>query len=303
MPYKVKKLPNGQWGKFKKENGKLKLVSHHDSEEKANASVQAYYANKNESINEERGIEYKKIRGAHGETNSITIQPVTDVEFTEIDNLLEQNQELWKNTSLSWSEKTNEMWFEFKLKKEVQEFLKIVKQVITDKLKKVEFSKLAENKIGVKQMNKKEKLDKIIESAVEKRLNQKNLLLERQLEEEDKEPVKKYSAEEKKAFMNAVSSIDSYFNGGQVGFENLDLKAIVEDLKIVSEMAANFMREEAEKEDTWFDSITVKKNIKSLQTAIQVFEKSIKELSALRHRSTNAFEEIGTILSKYFTID
>jgi hypothetical protein len=127
--------------------------------------------------------------------------------------------------------------------------------------------------------------------------------LERQLEEEDKEPVKKYSAEEKKAFMNAVSSIDSYFNGGQVGFENLDLKAIVEDLKIVSEMAANFMREEAEKEDTWFDSITVKKNIKSLQTAIQVFEKSIKELSALRHRSTNAFEEIGTILSKYFTID
>ncbi len=47
MPYGVKKQGNG-WVKYKKDTGKI--VSHHDTKEKAQASIKAYYANKNENI-------------------------------------------------------------------------------------------------------------------------------------------------------------------------------------------------------------------------------------------------------------
>lgn len=47
MPYKIKKQGN-KWVKINKETGKV--VSHHDTKEKADASVRAYYASKNESI-------------------------------------------------------------------------------------------------------------------------------------------------------------------------------------------------------------------------------------------------------------
>jgi hypothetical protein len=44
MPYSVRKEKNGKWVKIKKDTGKV--VSHHDTKEKAEASIRAYYANK-----------------------------------------------------------------------------------------------------------------------------------------------------------------------------------------------------------------------------------------------------------------
>ena len=49
MPYIVAKIPGtDKWGKYKKkpDGTKGKLVSRHDSKEKAKGSVAAYYANK-----------------------------------------------------------------------------------------------------------------------------------------------------------------------------------------------------------------------------------------------------------------
>ena len=43
MPYNIKKQGD-KWVKINKETGKV--VSHHDSKEKAEASVRAYYANR-----------------------------------------------------------------------------------------------------------------------------------------------------------------------------------------------------------------------------------------------------------------
>lgn len=44
--YVVRKLKNGKYGKFKKtKSGRLKLVSHHETKAKAQASIRAYYAN------------------------------------------------------------------------------------------------------------------------------------------------------------------------------------------------------------------------------------------------------------------
>lgn len=49
MPYKVKKQ-NNKWVKVKADTGEI--VSHHDTKEKALASIRAYYANKNKIKNE-----------------------------------------------------------------------------------------------------------------------------------------------------------------------------------------------------------------------------------------------------------
>ena len=47
MPYSVRKISDGKWGKYKKTaGGRFVLVSTHKTRAKAQASIKAYYANK-----------------------------------------------------------------------------------------------------------------------------------------------------------------------------------------------------------------------------------------------------------------
>ncbi len=75
MPYYVKQLPNGKWGKFKKEDNKL--VSHHDTKEKADASIAAYYANKkNEEVNKITKYKYNPIMWDYTDPKVIVGDPI-----------------------------------------------------------------------------------------------------------------------------------------------------------------------------------------------------------------------------------
>lgn len=204
MPYIVKKLPNGKWGKFKKENGRYKLVSHHDTKQKANASIKAYYANRNEN---KVGVIKKSKYGYIGETSMSEIK---------LKDLL--------------SEKWN--------------------------------------------TNPKE--------------------------EKQEQQIPKYSTKEKKEFMEQVAKFNEY---GNKIYRNYDLAEITQTIKNISEMASNILLDEVSNEDTWFDSITINKNVKSLRESIKIFEKTAKELLTLQHRFENAYEDIGNNLSKYYKID
>lgn len=130
----------------------------------------------------------------------------------------------------------------------------------------------------------------------------KIVLQERYLNEKskknDEEPVE-YTTEEKKQFVDALSSLSTY---GEVVYTDRDLKVVVNALKTISEMAMNMLKKTSDSEDEWFDNITISRNIKTLKEDIKIFERTAKEVTELQHRLANSYEEIAQILSKYFDV-
>lgn len=113
------------------------------------------------------------------------------------------------------------------------------------------------------------------------------------------EDVIEYTPEEKKQFVDALSSLSTY---GEAVYTDRDLKGVVSALKTISEMAMNMLKKTGDSNDEWFDNITISRNIKTLKEDIKIFERTAKEVTELQHRLTNSYEEIAQILSKYFDV-
>lgn len=129
----------------------------------------------------------------------------------------------------------------------------------------------------------------------------KVLLQEKFLKEAPKQvetPVE-YTAEEKKQFVDALSSLSTF---GEDIYTKRDLKNAVTALKTISDMASNMLEKTGNDDKEWFDSITVGRNIKQLQENIKIFERTAREVTELQHRLSNSYEEIGQVLSKYFDV-
>ena len=129
-------------------------------------------------------------------------------------------------------------------------------------------------------------------SKYEKQL-MKHILNEKYLGEEQEE---KMTKEQKKSFLEAVSNFHKL---GEMVYSNAKLQEVTETLKSVVEQAEKMTIAETEH---WFDNVTVSRHMKQMNEAMKVFEKTAGEMSGLQQRLESAYEDMGTVLNRYYKI-
>lgn len=113
----------------------------------------------------------------------------------------------------------------------------------------------------------------------------------------DEETKSKLTSEDKKAFVEAVSKFNDF--NKSIYREN-DLKEVTDAIKELCGRAKDVTLGESE---NWFDNITVNRHMKHLNDSVKLFEKTAKEISILQQRLESSYEDIGSTLSKYYTIN
>lgn len=106
----------------------------------------------------------------------------------------------------------------------------------------------------------------------------------------------KVELNEKAAFLQEVSRFNEY---GRVVYRTKGLKELAQAVNGIVEKAERITLQET---DEWFDEVTVKRNMKSLRSNNEQFQRTLREVSKLQQRLESLYEEIGSGLSRYFEI-
>ena len=129
-------------------------------------------------------------------------------------------------------------------------------------------------------------------SKYEKQL-MKHILNEKYLGEEQDE---KMTKEERSTFLETVSNFHKL---GEMVYSNARLQEVTDTLKSVVEQAEKLTISESEH---WFDNVTVSRHMKQMNEAMKVFEKTAGEMNGLQQRLEGAYEDMGTVLNRYYKI-
>ena len=121
----------------------------------------------------------------------------------------------------------------------------------------------------------------------------KTLVKHEWLEENNKE--EKAHLPNRDSFLSSISAYEGY--GNSIYREN-KLKEIAETVNRMVEDTEVFTMHETE---SWFDKVTVKRNMKSLKEANKTFQKTANEMHTLQQRLESVYEEIGNVLGRYYT--
>jgi hypothetical protein len=119
-------------------------------------------------------------------------------------------------------------------------------------------------------------------------------LYEKFLREEE---TNQLSTEEKRAFMEAVAN---YHSIGESIYRAGKLKETAANMASIVEAAEQLTLQESEH---WFDNVTVSRHMKQLKEAYKVFEKTSTEMDGLQQRLESAYEDMGTVLNKYYKVN
>lgn len=121
--------------------------------------------------------------------------------------------------------------------------------------------------------------------------------LKRILKENTIEKDAKLTREQKRQIMASVSKFNEY--GGSI-YRKKSMAEVVKAIKELAENASNLALQEA---GDWFDSVSVKKDVKEINNSVGLFEKTMKEMNTLQQRLESVFEDIGGKLGKYYEIN
>ena len=121
----------------------------------------------------------------------------------------------------------------------------------------------------------------------------KHILNEKYLGETDDQ---KMTKEERNEFLEAVGNFHKL---GEMVYGSGRLKEVAETLKSVVERAEKMTLSETEH---WFDNVTTSRHMKQMNEAYKVFEKTATEMSSMQQRLESAYEDIGTVLNRYYKI-
>jgi len=121
----------------------------------------------------------------------------------------------------------------------------------------------------------------------------KHILNEKFLQEDEKPELQK---EDKKSFLQAVAN---YHRLGEIVYAKRGLKEVAKTVQNIVEKAEALTMQESEH---WFDNVTVSRHMKQLKEAHKVFEKTSTEMSGLQQRLEAAYDDMGSILGRYYKV-
>ena len=116
------------------------------------------------------------------------------------------------------------------------------------------------------------------------------------LKENEEAQAKALTREQKRAIIDSVSKFNEY---GKSVYRESDIKEMIETLRELSRTASELAVNEA---GDWFDGISVKRDMKEVNSAVETFSKTANEISTLQQRLESVFEDIGHKLGKYYEI-
>ena len=92
-------------------------------------------------------------------------------------------------------------------------------------------------------------------------------------------------------------------NYGRVGEALYKTNGIIEAAKQLSEMATAAQNHVLSETNDWFDSVSVKRNMKELKGLTGQFKKTAVEANSVNQRLSALYEDMGNILNRYYEID
>ena len=122
----------------------------------------------------------------------------------------------------------------------------------------------------------------------------KHILNEKYLGEEEEV---KMTKEDRDTFLEAVSNFHKL---GEMVYAKGGLQEVTKTLQSVVEQAEKVTLAETEH---WFDNVTTSRHMKQMNEAFKVFEKTSKEMNGLQQRLESAYEDMGTVLNRYYKIN
>jgi hypothetical protein len=119
-------------------------------------------------------------------------------------------------------------------------------------------------------------------------------LYEKFLKEEEPAAMSK---EQKKEFLEAVSQ---YQRIGENIYRAARLRETAEQMGHIVNVAEQLTLQESEH---WFDNVTVSRHMKQLKEAYKVFNNTAGEMDELQQRLESAYDDMGTVLNKYYKVN
>jgi len=120
--------------------------------------------------------------------------------------------------------------------------------------------------------------------------------LKKLIKENEDATAQRLTREQKRNIIDAVGKFNSH---GKSVYRESDIKELVGTLKELSTDASQLAVNEA---GDWFDAISVKRDMKEVNSSVGLFEKTANEISQLQQRLESVFEDIGHKLGKYYEI-
>lgn len=97
----------------------------------------------------------------------------------------------------------------------------------------------------------------------------------------------------------ALEEIKQYQALGEVIYRSEGLREAAQKISKLVEKAETLVLQETEE---WFDEVTIKRNMKELNTKNKDFIKTVNEITKLQQRLESLYEEMGNGLSRYYEI-
>ena len=113
----------------------------------------------------------------------------------------------------------------------------------------------------------------------------------------ENEEGEKMTKEERQSFLEAVANFHKL---GEMIYSNAKLQEVTKTLQSVMERAEKMTMQESEH---WFDNMTVSRHMKQMNEAMKEFEKTAGEMNGLQQRLESAYEDMGTVLNRYYKIN
>ena len=97
-----------------------------------------------------------------------------------------------------------------------------------------------------------------------------------------------------------IEAIKSYSIVGKQLYSNNGILDAAKQLAQMAEAAQNHVLSET---DDWFDSVSVKRNMKELKGLTSHFKKTAVEANSVNQRLSALYEDMGNILNRYYDIE
>lgn len=124
----------------------------------------------------------------------------------------------------------------------------------------------------------------------------KRIISEKWMQNEASEKIK-LTPQDKKEIMEMIGKFNEY---GKHIYRADELRNITNEMKDVIQKAKEMTLQETEGS---FDGITVGRHMKTLESSMQLFEKTASEINTLQQRLESVYEDIGSVLNKYYKIN
>ena len=118
-----------------------------------------------------------------------------------------------------------------------------------------------------------------------------------------KKLIEEFALDQDRPKVDKFKVTEAIRNYGRVGEALYKTNGIIEAAKQLSEMADAAQNHVLSETSDWFDSVSVKRNMKELKGLTGQFKKTAVEANSVNQRLSALYEDMGNILNRYYEID